>query len=103
LDAIAFYAFALGTFLVHAGTTYAVELNRALAIFEGTWKVELVAESGPAFGVVERIHLFAKQAGQAVNWTYQDEPDKLAVTYSGGQGEPHRGLRLADQSGRLRR
>lgn len=69
--------------LLHAGTTYAHELDRSLATFLATWKVELVAGAGIAFPVVERLHVFAKAAGQAIAWTYADDPDTYAVTYSG--------------------
>jgi hypothetical protein len=83
MDGALQYTSIVNAALVHAGAVYLTELARILAIFDGAFRVSLIAGSGPAFPVVEQAYLFAKSPGQSIAWTYTNEPEHLQVTRSG--------------------
>ncbi len=82
-DAAAQFTTVLAAVLVHAGERYDQALSRVQAVYDGSLRLELVAATGIAFGVIERLHFFTKVPGQASIWSYNGEPDSLRVTHSG--------------------
>ena len=85
VDAAAQYSAVVPTFAMQAGEPYVRALARLLALYDGTFRVEVRAGTGTAFGWIDQLHLVAKSSGDAVLHTVDAAVESLQVTVSGGR------------------